>query len=89
MIERAALEDLLEGWNDKALFFDGLDEAIVGMATQFRNAPLVIYSRSSILFILRVRDGMTYEDAEEYMSFNIEGSWMGPNTPLILVDDLK
>jgi hypothetical protein len=27
-------------------------------------------------------DGMSQEEAEEYFSFNVEGAWVGENTPL-------
>jgi hypothetical protein len=27
------------------------------------------------------RDGMTYEEAEDFFGFNVIGSWMGEETP--------
>jgi hypothetical protein len=29
-------------------------------------------------------DDMTYEDAYEYLSFNVEGLWAGEFTPMIM-----
>lgn len=33
-----------------------------------------------------MRDGMTYEDAVEYHSFNTEGAYVGEDTPAILYE---
>lgn len=64
--------------------FDGLDEAIVGLASQYTKTPVVLcYDREKILEIL-MRDGMTAEDAEEYFEFNIGCLWAGDSTPIIL-----
>ncbi len=34
--------------------------------------------------VLMTRDGMTYEEAGEYIDFNIVGSWIGDTTPIIV-----
>jgi len=56
---------------------DGFDEAIVGMTEDAR----VVYSVDKILRILKERDGMDEEGAEEYFSFNISGS-LGEGMPV-------
>jgi hypothetical protein len=33
------------------------------------------------------RDGMTAEEAREYIEFNIEGAYMGPDTPILVWPD--
>jgi type II secretory pathway predicted ATPase ExeA len=30
-----------------------------------------------------MRKGMTEEEAREYISFNVEGAYLGPETPII------
>jgi len=77
------VRDLLTEINPDALFMDGFDDAIVGVATQYTKAPLVVYDRDKCLQVLIDRDGMTYEEADEYFSYNCEGAWLGENTPLI------
>jgi hypothetical protein len=70
--------------NPDALLCDGFDDAIIGMAERINLGPVVAYSVSKILDIMIERDGMTYEDALEYYSYNIIGSWMGENTPIFI-----
>ena len=67
------------------LFMDGLDSAIIGVS-HVRDVPVVTYSAEKILENL-VEQGMGIHEAREFMSFNIEGAFMGEHTPII-VDDL-
>jgi hypothetical protein len=34
---------------------------------------------------LITRDGMEYEEAEEYIEYNCIGAWVGERTPIIVV----
>jgi hypothetical protein len=34
------------------------------------------------------RDGMSWEEAQEFFDFNIKGAWVGPNTPVFVQDEL-
>ena len=69
----------------KMLFMDGLDSAIIGVALVNGN-PLVTYSTEKILDNL-VDRGMGFDEAREFMMFNILGAYMGEFTPLV-IDDL-
>ena len=73
------------------LFFDGLDDAIVGLGMQQYKGPVVVYDRTKCIEILTNRDGMTPEEAEEFFSFNTEGAWVGEKTPFIIqtVEELE
>lgn len=62
---------------------DGFDEAVLGLVQPMNSPPRVVYDREACIGILQ-RDGMTYEEAEEFFSFNTEGAWVGPGTPLYL-----
>jgi hypothetical protein len=66
------------------LLADGLEDAFVGVATQFNSAPMAVYDYDACLMVLMGRDGMTYEEAEEFMSYNVTGAWKGKQTPLFL-----
>jgi hypothetical protein len=46
--------------------------------------PIAVYDRERIIKLLVDRDGITREDAEEYISFNIDGAYVGKLTPIIL-----
>ena len=81
-----ALKEFLEGLSEdfpEALLADGFEEAIVGTVQQF-NKTLVCYDREECIDILIKRDGMDCEDAEEFFEFNVQGAYMGENTPCFL-----
>ncbi len=66
---------------------DGFEDAIIGVAKIKQTSQFVlVYSRTLCIDILMQRDKMTYEEAEEYFDFNVEGAFMGEKTP-IWVDD--
>ncbi len=69
----------------KMMFMDGLDSAIIGVA-QVHGNPVVAYSTEKILENL-VDQGMGFDEAREFMMFNILGAYMGEFTPLV-IDDL-
>lgn len=75
-----ALETLLNE-EETVLLADGFEEAFVGVGRQF-GKPFAIYDREICIDIL-ARE-MTREEAEEYFSFNVEGSWVGEKTPIFL-----
>ena len=87
---RAAAERALEDLNAEALFMDGLDYAIMGIGCQYSKNPVVVYDEGRIIFTLISEMEMEFEEAWEYYSFNIQGAWVGENTPIITVgmDDL-
>ncbi len=77
------IKRLLADENEKALFFSDLTEALIGIARQqYKTLPVFDYDKCIEIFM--ERDGMTYEEATEHMSYNTEGSWVGENTPLIV-----
>ena len=80
-------DELLENYPDDDLMFaDGFDDAIIGIATDFTE-PRVIYSVTQCLDILEKRDGMSYEDAFDYFTYNVSGGWVGEQTPIWCWDD--
>jgi hypothetical protein len=65
-----------------ALLADGLHEAYMGYAQDIATGGIrAVYDRERCIQLL-VRDGMSREDAEEHFSFNTEGAYVGPHTPL-------
>jgi hypothetical protein len=70
--------------NPEALLCDGFDEAIIGMAERINLGPVVAYDVDKMLEIMVERDGMTYEEAQEFFDFNIIGAWMGEFTPIFI-----
>ena len=70
------------------LKMDGLDDAVIGLATQANRKPLLIYSYEKIVGILVARDGMSVEEAEEFAAFNTLSAYVGEGTPYILVHEV-
>jgi len=64
---------------------DGFDEAILGMCIQFGTAPLVAYDYEKCVNILMERDGMTKQEAVDFMEFNVIGAYVGLNTPVFIM----
>jgi len=77
-------ETLMED-NPAALFADGFDDAIIGVARRCSQPTLVAYSYSKAVAIL-CEQGLSHEEATEYMEFNVVGAWVGENTPVWIVD---
>lgn len=69
---------------ENMLFVDGFDKAILGIATRSNSENVLAYSVNEILNILMTRDNMSYREALDYYSFNIEGAWCGPMTPIFV-----
>ncbi len=69
------------------LKIEGHDDAIIGPAmvwTEDGNLrDVLVYDAEKIREKLMKRDGMTAEEAREYIEFNIEGAYMGPHTAIV------
>jgi hypothetical protein len=68
--------------DETVLLADGFEEALVGIGRQFTKPPFAIYDRDKCIEILS-RD-MSHEEAEEHFQFNVEGAWVGDQTPVFL-----
>ena len=65
------------------LRIDGFDDAVLGVTETWLPEPKLVYDGTKILDIL-MDQGMTDIEAIEYCNFNIEGAYMGDETPLIV-----
>ena len=61
----------------------GFEEALIGYGNQFNN-HLAIYDREKCIDILMERDGIYIEEAEEYFEYNVQGAYVGEETPVFL-----
>lgn len=69
--------------------WNGFDDAILGVAAMpstTGKTNVLIYGGHKMRAILQERDGMSWDDALEYIDFNIEGAYIGEDTPLIMWD---
>jgi hypothetical protein len=78
-------------WNfdregEHVIKYDGYDEAIIGPASIWRDSTQVsvlVYDAEKIREIL-MQDGMDAEEAREFIEFNIEGGYLGIETPVLV-----
>lgn len=85
-----------EGWDhlmealadNEALLADGFEDALIGITAGIESRA--VYDINAMVAILVHRDGMTTEDAEEYINFNVVGAYVGEKGPMyISMDDRR
>jgi len=73
-------------WADEhaegAVVWDDCDDAIIGAASRCAMETCLVYDYEKLVQVF-LRDGMTYEEAAEYVDFNILGAFVCERTPLI------
>lgn len=74
---------------DEVTVADGFDDAAVGIVERCGQPPIVVYDYNAAAKILHERDGMTLEEARDYLDFNCVGAWVGPSTPGWMLVRLK
>jgi hypothetical protein len=72
--------------DDKPLLADGFDSAVLGLSRGPGSADVAVYSIDRCIDILVKRDGMSEEEAIEYMNFNVLDAYMGPMTPIFVYE---
>jgi hypothetical protein len=60
----------------------GYDEAILGVDTEYQR---VVYSKQKMVDIL-TNDGMSEEEAVEFLEFNTWSAYVGESTPIFVHD---
>ncbi len=70
--------------NPDALLADGFEAAIVGYTVSTPHPHVAVYDVDKCLQVLVDRDGMTYEEADEFLGFNTLCCYVGENTPLFV-----
>ena len=80
-ISRKNISDYLEEHGmTGVLLADGLEDAFVGVSCGF-GPNKAIYDWEKCVKIFTERDGMSYEEAIEWMDFNVTGAYVGEQTP--------
>ena len=65
------------------LIIPGADAAILGVVQRCGQAPFVVYDPDKLVAHF-MGQGMTEEEAQEWVTFNIKGAWVGDGTPGVL-----
>lgn len=84
-ITRQQISDMFEEMDETVLLMDGFDEAFIGHSQRINEPVLAVYSRAKMVEVL-MRDGMSDDEAEEYIDYNCVGAWVGERTPIIVND---
>mgnify|MGYP003108480193 FL=1 len=77
MIDKEHLMEILE--EEECLTADGFDDALVG-CTYGANV-VAVYDINKMVEIL-MNEGTDYEDAVEFLDYNVVGAHLGEKTPL-------
>jgi hypothetical protein len=72
--------------NTPVLFADGFEGALLGIGRQF-SLDIAVYDYSKCISILMEKQGFSYEDAVEWMEYNVVGAYVGKTTPIFLMDE--
>lgn len=75
------LDSIADELEEPMLRMDGFDDCCVGYVERCGCPAIFVYDQGKIIDKLMERDGMCYDDAAEYFSFNIEDAYMGDGTP--------
>ena len=81
---RGRVQKIADMHEAEVILIDGHDDAIIG--TGEAGGLRVFYSIDRILKTLMKRDGMTYEEASEFFSYNIERAFsnMSKGSPIFI-----
>jgi|GEM_PF-3323927 hypothetical protein len=60
------------------------DSALAGWARRPGDATAILIYDGPLLVEALVADGMSEEEAIEWIGYNIEGAWLGPGMPMVL-----
>lgn len=73
----------LSSVNPEALLADGLEDAYLGYVINTHHKSVAVYDAVKCVEIM-MRDGMTEEEAQEYLEFNTFCAYVGENGPLFV-----
>lgn len=77
--------DLFAGYDEnELLIMNGYDDCIIGIVEQFGRPQIVCYDQALVIKKLQ-KDGMTYEEAVEFWSYNQLGAYVSEANPCFLI----
>ena len=84
-MNRDTLDEYLKSIGESVLLADGFDEAITGVSQRMNEPLLAVYAYDKMIDVLIERDGLDWDEATEYLDFNVIGAWVGEKTPIIVM----
>lgn len=87
LTEREKILDFIEIYaydeRNNILLPDGFDNAFMGLMSR-NGFTVAVYSRWCCIWELQRKHNWSWEDAEEFFNFNVEGSYVGEYTPVFM-----
>jgi hypothetical protein len=84
------LEENYPDYMNKILLADGFEEAFMGVVESFGNEPKACYNYDACIDILMgepdEEELMTYDEAVEYLEFNVTQAYVGEHTPAFIMN---
>ena len=69
---------------EELLLADGFDAALIGTGERCGQPIVAVYDREKCIDILMTRDGMSVDEAAEYFEYNVQGAYVGEETPVFM-----
>lgn len=86
--DEAKRNELAEHFGNDLLFADNFDNAIIGVSMGISCGTKVVYDAEEMARTLVVSEGITEQEAWEYLEFNTFNAYVGDNTPIFVSTSL-
>jgi len=86
--DEAKRNELAEHFGNDLLFADNFDNAIIGVSMGISSGTKVVYDAEEMARTLVVSEGITEQEAWEYLEFNTFNAYVGDNTPIFVSTSL-
>ena len=86
--EETIRDKLAEHFGDDLMFATNFDNAIIGVSMGISCGTKVVYDAEEMARTLVISEGMTEQEAWEYLEFNTFNAYIGDNTPIFVSTSL-
>lgn len=79
-MKNTVLDDIIESFpGEDILKADGFDKAVIGIEL---DTMRLIYSKIKCIEVIMLTSDLSYDEAIEFLDFNVFGSYVGELTPI-------
>ena len=86
--DEAKRNELAEHFGDDLMFATNFDNAIIGVSMGISCGTKFVYDAEEMARTLVISEGMTEQEAWEYLEFNTFNAYIGDNTPIFVSTSL-
>ena len=85
-MKNSILDDIIESFPDEEILkADGFDKAVIGIEL---DTMRLIYSKLKCVEVIMLTSDISYDEAIEFLEYNVFGSYVGDLTPIWCDDTL-